>query len=100
MTVATLVTGGSVMVFLTVSIIVSYPEVAVLPIAIGGAAIALLMPILTYPFTHTLWSAFDLAVHPPERNEFTEATPPHLLPPERSGAEAERARSNWSSGPR
>ena len=100
MTVATLITGGSVMIFLMVSIIVTYPEIAVLPVAIGGAAIALGMPVLTYPFTYTLWSAFDLAVHPPTRDEFAPDTPEHLLPPVTPPAVAARERSNWSSGPR
>lgn len=100
MTVATLLTGGAVMIFLAVSIIVTYPDVAVLPIAVGGAALALVVPVVTYPFTYTLWSAFDLAVHPPTRSEFRDDTPVHFLPPEASAAEAARARSNWASGPR
>lgn len=100
MTVATIITGASVMIFLVVSIIVTYPEIAVAPVAIGGAAIALVVPVLTYPFTYTLWSAFDLAVHPPTRDEFTPDTPEHLLPPVKPPGVAAGERSNWSSGSR
>jgi uncharacterized protein (DUF983 family) len=70
MTMAVFITGGSVMIFLAIGIIASYPKVAVLPLALGGAAIAVLVPMLTYPFTYTIWSAFDLAVHPPSPEEF------------------------------
>jgi uncharacterized protein (DUF983 family) len=63
MTVAVVITGGAVMTLLIVGIIVSYPDIAVVPMTIIGVGLAVVVPILTYPFTHTLFSAFDLAVH-------------------------------------
>jgi hypothetical protein len=35
--------------------------------------IAILMPIVIYPFTFTIWLAFDIAVHRPEPAELLEA---------------------------
>ena len=54
---AVFITGGSVMIFLAIGIIVSYPKVAVFPLALGGAAIAVLVPMLTYPFTYKIGRA-------------------------------------------
>lgn len=90
MTVAVFITGGSVMIFLAILLAVTYPDFPVVPMAVIGAAIALIVPFVTYPFTQTIWSAFDLRVHPPTRSEFTAETPADLLPPERSAAEAAR----------
>ena len=63
MTVAAVITGGAVTILLVVGIVVSYPDIAVMPMAVIGAGLAVVVPLLTYPFTHTLFSAFDLAVH-------------------------------------
>jgi hypothetical protein len=35
--------------------------------------VALLMPIVFYPFSYTIWLAFDLGVHRPEEPELLEA---------------------------
>ena len=100
MTVAVVITGGSVMLFLSISIAVSYPDFEVVPMALIGAVIALVMPVLTYPFTQTLWSAFDLRVHPPTRDEFLPDTPVELLPAaltEAEEARAVKATDMWAS---
>jgi uncharacterized protein (DUF983 family) len=102
MTVAVLITGGSVMIFLAIFIASSYPDFPVAPMAVISAAIALVMPFLTYPLTQTIWSAFDLRVHPPLRGEFLPSTPAELLPAEQSPAEAARAikpTDRWASPP-
>lgn len=75
------------MIFLSVFIAANYPDFPVVPMALIGAAIALVMPFLTYPFTQTIWSAFDIRVHPPTRDEFLPTTPADLLPPEQTAAE-------------
>lgn len=36
----------------------------------GGAALAVVIPILSYPFTKTIWLAFDLIFRPPKREDF------------------------------
>ena len=46
MTVAVVITGGSVMLFLGISIAASYPDFEVLPLALIGAVIALVVPVV------------------------------------------------------
>jgi hypothetical protein len=70
MTMAVFITGGSVVISLAIGIIASYPKVAVVPMAIIGAGLAVVVPTITYPFTYTIFSSFDLAVHPPSAEEF------------------------------
>ncbi len=40
-------------------------DLSVLQMQIYGVALAILMPILFYPFALLLWVALDLAIHPP-----------------------------------
>ena len=91
MTVGVFLTGGSVMIFLTVFIAVNYPDFPVVPMALIGAAIAVVMPFLTYPLTQTIWSAFDIRVHPPTRDEFLPETAGRLLPAALSVAQEAKA---------
>ena len=37
-------------------------------------AVAIVLPIVLYPVSHTLWQAVDLAMHPPDPRD--PATPP------------------------
>ena len=100
MTVGVIITGGSVMVFLTAWIVVAYPNFPVVPMALIGAAIALVMPVATYPFTQTIWSAFDLRVHPPTPEEFLPETPAEYLPEpltEEQEALSIKATDMWAS---
>ena len=34
---------------------------------------AVIVPLLVFPFTNTLWMAFDLLSHPPDERELAEA---------------------------
>jgi uncharacterized protein (DUF983 family) len=61
---------GAVAVVLIVGIAASYPDIAVFPILALGLVVAVVVPVIGYPFSYTLWSAVDLAVHPPEAEEF------------------------------
>jgi uncharacterized protein (DUF983 family) len=71
--IATMITGGAVMAWIIVGIVMTYPNIAVVPLVSGGMGVAFVVPLATYPFTHTVWSAVDLAVHPPEDHELREA---------------------------
>ena len=100
MTVGVFITGGSVMVFLTAWIASTYPDFQVLPMALIGAGIALVMPVLTYPFTQTIWSAFDVRVHPPTPDEFLPDTAADFLPEPLTKAQqavAIKATDMWAS---
>ena len=40
---------------------------------IGLSVAAVLIPIIIYPFTYTIWLALDLTVHPPDQAELDQA---------------------------
>jgi uncharacterized protein (DUF983 family) len=68
-TVNTIVTFGALTIFMIVGFVMTVPDVPVLPFVLGLMAVGVLMPILIYPFTYTIWLAFDLTVHPPDAKE-------------------------------
>jgi len=58
---------------MTVGFILTAPDIPVLPMVLSLLGVALLVPVLIYPFSYTIWLAFDLAVHRPESPELLEA---------------------------
>ena len=64
MTLNYLVAIGIWLVVLIVGIVVTLPDVPVVPLMLATVAIAVLVPVLFYPFSSTLWAAVDLAMHP------------------------------------
>jgi hypothetical protein len=60
-------------VFMVIGFVRTSPDIPVLPFVLGLAVVAVVVPIVIYPFTYTMWLAFDLAVHPPEAAEIDEA---------------------------
>ena len=58
---------------MTVGFIATSPDIPVLPMVLSLLGIAVLMPIVIYPFTFTIWLALDLAVHRPDAAEMIEA---------------------------
>lgn len=72
-TMNTIVTFGLLTVMMTVGFIMTSPDIPVLPFVLALGATALVVPILIYPFTYTMWLAFDLAVHPLDEVEALEA---------------------------
>ena len=72
-TINTILTFGAILVVLVVGMIVTYPEIAVVPIVAGCLAVAVLVPIVAFPFTYTIWGAIDLAMHPLQPAEAADA---------------------------
>ena len=58
---------------MTVAFIRTSPDIPVVPIVSSLVGVAVLMPIVIYPFTFTIWLALDLAVHRPDVAELAEA---------------------------
>ena len=58
---------------MTIGFIRTSPDIPVLPMVLSLVGVAILMPIVIYPFTFTIWLALDLAVHRPDAAELTEA---------------------------
>ena len=66
MTVNTIVKFGALTIAMVVGFIATAPDIPVLPFVLTLAAVAVAVPVIIYPFTYTVWLAFDLAVHPPD----------------------------------
>jgi uncharacterized protein (DUF983 family) len=73
LTMNTIVTFGALTIAMVVGFVVTAPDIPVLPFVLALAAVAVVVPIVIYPFTYTLWLAFDLRVHPPESAELADA---------------------------
>ena len=71
-TINTILTFGAILVVLVVGMIVTYPDIAVVPIVAGCLVVAVLVPIMAFPFTYTIWGAIDLAMHPLQPAEVAE----------------------------
>jgi hypothetical protein len=64
-TVNAILTFGMLVVVSAISVITTYPEVAVAPLIISLGIAAVIMPIVFYPFTYTIWFAVELLMEPP-----------------------------------
>ena len=58
---------------MTIGFVLTSPDIPVVPMVLSLIGIALLMPIVIYPLTFTMWLAFDLAGHRPQAAELAEA---------------------------
>jgi uncharacterized protein (DUF983 family) len=69
-TVTTIVTFGMVVLGVGLGLILTAPDFAVLEIMVGLVVMAVVMPILIYPASYTMWQAFDLAMRPPQSSDW------------------------------
>ena len=53
--------------------IATYPDIAVVPILLGCLLVAVVVPVLVFPVTYTVWGAIDLAMHPLQPDEVADA---------------------------
>jgi uncharacterized protein (DUF983 family) len=72
-TVNIIVTFGLIGATLLIGSIVTYPDIAVIPIVGIAVAIAIAVPIVFYPWSNTIWAAIDLAMRPLEPAEVADA---------------------------
>jgi uncharacterized protein (DUF983 family) len=71
-TVAAIVTLGVLVGSLAVSLAVTWPEIAVLPLFVVLGAGAVLVPLAIYPISYTVWQALDLAMRPAAAGDFAD----------------------------
>jgi len=64
-TVNAILTFGMLVLLSAISVISTYPDVAVAPLIVSLGAAAVIMPIVFYPFTYTIWFAVELMMEPP-----------------------------------
>ena len=50
-------------------VIATSPDIPVLEMILGLGAVAVVLPVLVYPMSYTLWQAVDLAMHPPDTRD-------------------------------
>ena len=60
---------GMLLVSMTVGFMMTLPDVPVLPLMIGNGIVAVIAPILLFPFSRTIWTAIDIAMRPLEPHE-------------------------------
>jgi hypothetical protein len=65
----TIVTFGALLVTLVVGLVVTSPDIAVVPVLVASLAVAALLPVVFYPFSKTIWIAIDLTMAPLEPGE-------------------------------
>lgn len=63
----------ALMVYIGVAIAITLPDPDPVAISIGAAVVAVVVPLVSYPFSRTLWSAIDLAMKPLESREVADA---------------------------
>jgi uncharacterized protein (DUF983 family) len=70
MAISAVICLGTLVVAMAIGIIATLPDIAVLPLLLilGGGAIVL--PVLVYPMSYTVWQAVDLAMRPPQPADF------------------------------
>jgi hypothetical protein len=73
-TINAILTLGALVIAGAVSIIVTYPDVAVVPLIVVLGAAAVVLPILFYPFTYTIWFAVELMMEPPTDKDLEAAS--------------------------
>ena len=77
----TVITFAVLAIGMLIGFIVTYPEVAVGPMIATLIGVAVLLPIVIYPLTFTIWFAFDVVTHPPSAEELAEAAAAVADPP-------------------
>lgn len=65
----TIVSFGALLVFLIIAVALTIPDIPVGPLVVGNIGVALVVPILFYPASRTLWTAVDIAMRPLEAHE-------------------------------
>ncbi len=68
--VSTVIVIGALMVAMGIGVVLTWPDIAVAPLlAVLGPA-ALILPVLAYPMSYTVWQALDLAMRPVTIDDF------------------------------
>ena len=67
---AVMITLGPLLVGLVVMAALTWPDIAVTPMLIVLGAGAVILPILLYPVSYTLWQALDIAMRPVTVDDF------------------------------
>jgi len=72
-TMNTVVTTATLVLAMAISLVITVPDVPVRTLVVVLGIVAVVMPIIVYPFTYTLWLAVELTVNPPDKAELAQA---------------------------
>jgi hypothetical protein len=67
---AAVITLGPILVVLGVALALAWPTIPVGPLLVFFIPSALLLPLVTYPLSYTVWQALDLAMRPVQPDDF------------------------------
>ena len=73
LTVALVLNIGLVLLAVAVAVALTVPDVPVVTLYVVLASAAIVIPLVTWPLTHTIWMAIDLRVRPVGVEEAAEA---------------------------
>jgi len=68
-----ILTFGTMLIAMGIGVIFSYPDVAILPILGVIIAVAVIMPVIIFPMTYSIWLAIDLFMRKLEPEELADA---------------------------
>jgi hypothetical protein len=74
--VSIIVCFSGLVVGVVIGVVTTLPDVAVTPLVVILGVCAVVLPIVVYPLSYTLWQAIDLAMRPPVAGD--DAPPPVL----------------------
>ncbi|HLG00778.1 MAG TPA: DUF983 domain-containing protein [Acidimicrobiia bacterium] len=60
----TVISFGALLVTIVTGVALTAPDVAVGPVTAVGVAVAVVLPVLIFPLTRTLWAAVDIMMRP------------------------------------
>lgn len=64
-----ILTGGALITALTIGVLLSYPNLAIVEILIATISTTLIVGIFGYPISYTTWLAIDLIMRPLDKAE-------------------------------
>lgn len=64
MAISFITTGGSLLVTMLIGVVSTYPDVPLAPVLGSTVAVTLVVGVLGYPISYTLWQAIDLYLRP------------------------------------
>ncbi|NBP50573.1 MAG: hypothetical protein EBU70_05205, partial [Actinobacteria bacterium] len=68
-----ILTGGSLLAVMGAGVVLTYPEPPVWPLVAVVSAVAVLVAVVGYPVSYTVWLAVDLAMNPLSDDEIADA---------------------------
>lgn len=61
---------GPLVLALGVTVVITWPEIEVVPMMIGLVGAGLVLPVVVYPMSYTMWQAVDLMMRPVSTADF------------------------------